>query len=329
MQRRLFQLMIVTMVAVFSGCAGGPPAAGRSGTATGLTRGAAQQIIAVIPAELDSPFSRELRAGAERAAADAGASLIWTPPVGRSVDEQSAMIDELVQLPVTAIIIEPADPTALNRAIDRAVAAGVSVVTVVRDAPGSRRRLFVGVTEYQLGREAGAQFSHHVEGMPSPVDVVVLVVALDDPVSSERLRGIRSALEGTNVRIARVVEGGEGPEIASAAVERYLVVDPGVDGWILVSPWALMATTPVTTAFQELRDRGGFVVGMETWYPLLDRIDDGSVDTLVGRDYAAIATAAVEAIAGGATTTAVPSAGREIINRANLAARRVEKQPWR
>ncbi|TVR05290.1 MAG: sugar ABC transporter substrate-binding protein, partial [Spirochaetaceae bacterium] len=53
------------------------------------------------------------------------------------MDEQFAMIDELVQLPVAAIIIEPADPTALNPAIDRAVAAGVSVVTVVRDAPGS------------------------------------------------------------------------------------------------------------------------------------------------------------------------------------------------
>ena len=328
MQRRRIQLMMVTMVAVFLGCAGGPPAAGRSGTATGLARGDAQQIIAVIPAELDSPFARELRAGAEGAAARDGFSIIWTPPVGRSVDEQSAMIDELVQLPATAIIIEPADPTALNRAIDRAVAAGVSVTTVVRDAPGSRRRLYVGVSEYRLGREAGAQFSHHVEGMPPPVDVVVLVTSLEDPVSSERLRGIRSALEGTNVRIARVVEGGDAPETASAAVERYLAVDPGVDGWVLVSPWALMATSPVTTAFQELRDRGGFVVAMDTWHPLLDRIDDGSVDTLVGLDYAAVGAAAVEAVARGGASGIV-TAGVEIINRANLSARREVKQPWR
>ncbi|TVR00520.1 MAG: hypothetical protein EA403_11575, partial [Spirochaetaceae bacterium] len=134
MQRRFIQLMIVTAVAAFSGCAGGPSAA-RS--ARSVPRGNAQQVIAVIPAELDSPFARELRAGAKRAAADAGVSIIWTPPVGRSVDEQSAMIEELLQVPVGSIIIEPADGVAINRAIDAAVAAGVSVVTVVRDAPGS------------------------------------------------------------------------------------------------------------------------------------------------------------------------------------------------
>lgn len=58
---------------------------------------------------------------------------------------------------VDGIILEYNGEDALKNEIDKAEAAGIPVITIMNDAPDSRRQSFVGVNDYQMGQAYGEQ----------------------------------------------------------------------------------------------------------------------------------------------------------------------------
>ena len=55
------------------------------------------------------------------------------------------------------IILEFNGEEALKKEIDKAEAAGIPVITIMNDAPDSKRQSFVGVNDYQMGQAYGEQ----------------------------------------------------------------------------------------------------------------------------------------------------------------------------
>ena len=58
---------------------------------------------------------------------------------------------------VDGIILEFNGEEALKKEIDKAEAAGIPVITIMNDAPDSKRQSFVGVNDYQMGQAYGEQ----------------------------------------------------------------------------------------------------------------------------------------------------------------------------
>lgn len=58
---------------------------------------------------------------------------------------------------VDGIILEFNGDEALKKEIDKAVEAGIPVITIMNDAPDSKRQSFVGVNDYQMGQAYGEQ----------------------------------------------------------------------------------------------------------------------------------------------------------------------------
>src|SRR6202030_2565291 len=77
--------------------------------------------------------------------------------------EQKAL-QEAVQGKATGILISVADPSVLKDDIDRAVAAGIPVITVDSDAPTSKRLFFIGTDNYHAGEIGGQRLAKELNG---------------------------------------------------------------------------------------------------------------------------------------------------------------------
>lgn len=116
--------------------------------------------------------------------------------------EQQAF-QQAVQTKPSGILISVADPSLLKDDIDRAVAAGIPVITVDSDAPSSKRLLFIGTDNYHAGQIGGQRLAKEINGKGN----VVIFTIPEQANLKERLRGYRDALEASpQIKITRVVD---------------------------------------------------------------------------------------------------------------------------
>src|SRR3984893_3678478 len=77
--------------------------------------------------------------------------------------EQQAF-QQAVQSKASGILISVADPALMKDDIDRAIAAGIPVITVDSDAPASKRLLFIGTDNYHAGEIGGQRLGEGMKG---------------------------------------------------------------------------------------------------------------------------------------------------------------------
>jgi ribose transport system substrate-binding protein len=116
--------------------------------------------------------------------------------------EQQAL-QQAVQSKATGILISVADPALLKDDIDKAIAAGIPVITVDSDAPASKRLLFIGTDNYHAGQIGGQRLAKELNGKGN----VVVFTIPEQANLKDRLRGYRDALEASpGIKITRVVD---------------------------------------------------------------------------------------------------------------------------
>jgi len=116
--------------------------------------------------------------------------------------EQQAF-EQAVQSKATGILVSVADPALMKDDIDRAIAAGIPVITVDSDAPASKRLFFIGTDNYHAGQIGGQRLVKELNGKGN----VVVFTIPEQANLKERLRGYRDALEATpGIKITRVVD---------------------------------------------------------------------------------------------------------------------------
>lgn len=127
-------LVAMAAGATFVGCGGSEPPAGQtnsesSPTATESAPGALR--IAVIPKGLAHQFWLTIKAGAEAAAEEAGAEIIWQGPAKETeVEKQINIVQDMIASKVDAIVLAACDEQALIPTVQQAVDAGIPVITI-------------------------------------------------------------------------------------------------------------------------------------------------------------------------------------------------------
>ena len=115
------------------------------------------------------------------AAGAADVEVLLVGPVAADAIEQTRMMDDLVARGVDGIAVSCNDPTACIAPINRAIAAGIPVMTWDSDSPQSQRFTFLSIDNYVAGQMAadifrkrarqqvvlatGADPDQHVEGL--------------------------------------------------------------------------------------------------------------------------------------------------------------------
>src|SRR5258708_20037482 len=131
-------------------------ACGGSGPAS--TPASPRYRFAVIPKSLDLPVFNYAKTGAERAAAALGnVEIIWRASETADQLRQKEILESFITQRVDGIAISCTNGDFLTETINRAVEAGIPVVTWDADAPKSKRIAFYGVDDLAAGRILGEQ----------------------------------------------------------------------------------------------------------------------------------------------------------------------------
>lgn len=234
---------------------------------------------AVIPKALHIPVFDYARKGAERTARKLGdVEVLWRGPETTDEIRQKEILESFIAQRVDGIAISCLNGDLLTDAIDRAVEAGIPVITWDSDAPKSKRLAFYGVNDVEGGRALGDGLAELLNGQGR----VAIITALGADNLQKRLEGARAALaEHPAIEIVEVFDIRDDAvrvaEVIASASQRY----PDLDGWLSVGGWPVF----VRNALDPVDPARTKVVAFDTIPPAPDLLRAGKVQLLVGQKY--------------------------------------------
>ena len=172
--------LAVALLLMMSGCA---------------KKGNDKLVFAFLPKLLDNPVFQVAWQGAQAAATDLGQGKIEVQrfaPVKADASEQAQIIETLIEKKVDGIALSVNDADALKESIDKAMAAGIPVVTFDSDAPKSKRISFYGTNNLGSGRTMGEDL---VKNMGTKGNIAILMGTPGAPNLEERKNGLLEYLK--------------------------------------------------------------------------------------------------------------------------------------
>jgi len=165
----------------------------------------------LVSANLQVPYWKTAGAGFTNAAGQFKVRSDFTGPQTYDPKGERDALDQAVQKKATGILLAVTDPALLKDSIDKAVAAGIPVITIDSDAPSSKRLFFIGTNNYQAGFTGGQRLAQELKGKGN----VVFFTMPDQSNLQDRLRGYKEGLARTpDIKITRVVDIQGDPRIA-------------------------------------------------------------------------------------------------------------------
>jgi simple sugar transport system substrate-binding protein len=184
---------------------------------------AAQEIIVVVHGQANDPFWSVVKNGVELAAEHTGANVDFRSPETFDMVAMSQLIDAAVNQEPDGLVVSIPDADALGPAIQRAVAAGIPVISMNSGSDVSAELgalLHVGQDEYDAGFAAGEELASMGGSNAICVNQEVGNVALD-----LRCEGFAAGFGGTS----DVLPTGNDPAEVEARIRAALDSNPDID----------------------------------------------------------------------------------------------------
>ncbi len=271
--KRLIVLLVAGVLGAGLGCGGEKGAAPAGETAKPRYR------FAVIPKALDIPVFNYARIGAERRAKELGnVDVEWRAPDTADQLRQKEILESFITQRVDGIAISTLNGDFLTETINRAMDAGIPVVTWDSDAPKSKRIAFYGVDDYDSGRIMGEETVKLLGGKGT----VAMITALGATNLQRRLDGAREAIaKAPGIKIVEVYDIKEdvvrAAEIIATGTRRY----PDLGAWVSVGGWPVFTRN----ALANVDPTKTKVICFDTVASALDLLREGKVQVLLGQKY--------------------------------------------
>jgi len=268
---RVLGVALMVLLAV-SGC-------GRGGQSANAPAGEKRLRFAVIPKSLDIPVFNYAKIGAERKAKDLGnVDILWNAPTNPDQLKQKEVLESYITQRVDGIAISSLNGDFLTETIDRAIAAGIPVVTWDSDAPKSKRVAFYGVDDFASGRIIGEQAIRLLNGKGK----IAIITSVGATNLQRRLDGVKDALaKAPDIQVVEVFDIKEDSvrcaEIMATGTRRY----PDLAAWVSVGGWPVF-TRNATASVDPSKTK---VISFDTIQPALDLLREGKVSVLLGQKY--------------------------------------------
>ena len=250
-------------------------------------------------------FFQLLKGGVDGAAKELKIDASATGPSTANVDEQVNIIEGLITNKVDGIVTDIINPEALNGVIDKAMAAGIPVVTFNSDADGSKRIAFYGQDLKNSGVVCAEAL---IEFMGDTGDVMLVSGDLAATWSQGRMEGnkeVLAKLPGIKVVLdLNAGQGGFDEAQVYADIENAFKANPTVKGVASMDA----VTTPAVGRYILRNNLVGkvFHTGQD-WLPeTLDNIDKGATQVSLSQDPYGQGFKAVEGIFNYLTKGTVP-----------------------
>ena len=150
----------------------------------GCTRHSKSEHYYLITVNVDLPYWKSAGEGFQKAATDYGVTAEMRGP--NSFDPQAEVEEfrSMVARKPAGILISVTNSSLLAPEIDKAIAAGIPVITMDSDAPESKRLYFIGTNNLQAGRLGGQRVAAVLNGKGN----IVFFTMPGQPNLDERLR---------------------------------------------------------------------------------------------------------------------------------------------
>jgi ribose transport system substrate-binding protein len=225
------------------------------------------EFFVLVSANLQVSYWKMAGAGFANAASQMKVRSDFTGPQNYDPKAERDALDQAVQKKATGILLAVTDPALLKDSIDKAVAAGVPVITIDSDAPSSKRLFFIGTNNYQAGFTGGQRLAQELKGKGN----VVVFSMPDQSNLQDRLRGYKDALARTpEVKITRVVDIQGDPRIAFDTTTQIIGKERDkVDGFVCLEAQSGKEVAGVLNSYHVT---GKVVIAMDTDQETLDWI---------------------------------------------------------
>jgi ribose transport system substrate-binding protein len=204
--------------------------------------------------------------------------ILWNAPASADQLKQKEILESYITQRVDGIAISALSGDFLNDTINRAIDAGIPVVTWDSDAPNSRRIAFYGVDDRASGRILGEETIKLLDGKGK----VALISSVGATNLQNRLEGVKEALaKAPGIQVVETYDIHEDPircaEIIATGSHRY----PDLAAWISVGGWPVFTRN----ALAGLDSSKTKVISFDTIDPALDLLREGKVQVLLGQKY--------------------------------------------
>lgn len=232
----------------------------------------------LVSANLQVPYWQTAGAGFSKAAAQLKVRTEFAGPQNYDPKAERDALDEAVRKKASGILVAVTDASLLKDSIDKAIAAGIPVITIDSDAPASKRLFFVGTNNYQAGFTGGQRLAQELKGKGN-----VVVFSMPDQINlQDRLRGYRDALERTpGIKITRVVDIQGDPRIAFDTTTQIIGKEKDkVDAFVCLEAQSGKEVAGVLNSYHVA---GKIVVAMDTDQETLEWIQKGGVAATIAQ----------------------------------------------
>lgn len=303
--RALLLVLSLALVLALCGCppkAGPPEPSGPSvtgGPPAPVDSGEASYRIAVVPKGTTHTFWRTVQAGALQAGGEFSAEILWNGPA-KETDRagQIAIVEDFISAKVDALVMAACDAKALVPTVQRALEAGIPVITIDSGIATDDALSFVATDNVKGAEQAGDELARLI-GEEGKVGLIPFIKGA--ATSDMREEGFRKAIARyPGITIAATLYSQSSASDGMKAAENMLTSNPGLKGIFAANePGAIGAAQAI-----KQRDLVGKVklVAFDAADAEIRALQDGVIQALVVQDpfkmgYEGV-KAAVDAIQG-------------------------------
>ncbi len=214
--------------------------------------------IVYIPKNTGNPYFDSIIRGFEQACIELGCNFTTTAPATAEATSQIPFVEEQIQRGVDVLAISPNSPDALNEVFDAAREAGITVLIVNSDIPGSEEHRDAAILPMDFDITGASQ----VELMGSLIDysgkIAILSATADAPDQNYWIEGMQAALEDpkyADMELVEIVYGDDDPQKSLTECEGLLSKYPDLRG--IIAP----TTVGVAAAAQCVESAGVYPGG--------------------------------------------------------------------
>jgi len=248
----------------------------------GKNPAAKKKVFAFVPKLLDNPVFQVAWQGAQAGANDLGAGTIEVQryaPVKSDAVEQAQIIESLIERKVDGIAVSVNDADALRESIDKAVDAGIPVVTFDSDAPKSKRISFYGTNNYGSGKTMG---EYLVKFMGKKGSIALLMGTPGAPNLEERKNGLLEYLKDyPDIKVVATEYCYDDVNRAVSGMEAVMQAHTDLKGWVLIGGWGLF--TPPPGPFGSQKPGNVTVIAFDALPEELDYVRQGYAQALIAQ----------------------------------------------
>ena len=227
--------------------------------------------IAVFTKNFTNPAYEAFRIAADQIGRGTGAKIMhYVPKQPDNVDEQKAMVEQVLKDRPDAVIFTPVDDVAMIPSVQKLNDAKIPVVLVTNPLPGSFVT-YIGADDFEIGyREARYLF----EKLGGKGKIVVIEGVPAAPTNRERLRGYKRAFaEFPGIEVLGSGVGNYQQPDAKRVMEKFLAEHRQIDAVLAANDGMALG---VLEALKEA-NRTSIVIGINGIVPAVKQIETGAI----------------------------------------------------